>query len=121
MLLEEAFHVSHFLNYIWTFSLCAGGAPLNEIQRISTQNINMDWTTFMSLDKDVIMVNDYNEIWVALTKYFPWTSSIDMCIVLRLHVQWFILLINCVLYLTIYAKSLNVLVFNLLNKMQCNS
>ncbi|KAK6481633.1 hypothetical protein HHUSO_G16101 [Huso huso] len=32
-----------------------GGAPLEEVQRIAHQNINMDITTFKNLDKDVIM------------------------------------------------------------------
>ncbi|XP_058851725.1 uncharacterized protein LOC117973731 [Acipenser ruthenus] len=53
---------SDVLTYYNLIKPYLGGAPLNEIQRISTQNINMDWTTFMSLDKDVIMKLTPNEV-----------------------------------------------------------
>ncbi|KAK1164986.1 hypothetical protein AOXY_G15435 [Acipenser oxyrinchus oxyrinchus] len=53
---------SDVLTYYNLIKPYLAGAPLNEIQRISTQNINMDWTAFMSLDKDVIVKLTPNEV-----------------------------------------------------------
>ncbi|XP_041086927.1 mesothelin-like protein [Polyodon spathula] len=53
---------SDVLTYYNLIKPYLGGAPLTEIQRISKQNISVDWTTFMSLDKDVLLQLTPNDV-----------------------------------------------------------
>ncbi|MGH0128113.1 UNVERIFIED_CONTAM: hypothetical protein FKN15_033213 [Acipenser sinensis] len=51
-LISQRSDVLTYYNFIKPY---LGGAPLEEVQRIAHQNINMDITTFKNLDKDVIL------------------------------------------------------------------